>query len=328
MHILRKYFMLYSLIFLGCSHGLPAQDFSGIIEMRLTEFDSQQLKQIYPELNTDQILPHRAIQILSHSNRELFSRAEKAGLKPQYSHIKMRFAKNWFRADIPQKGLNLSMIQNLQTNKIINVHWAKSLYTEIDLVKIAEMKRGLREYYKNPPDPLAYLEKLSPGQRSEILQKLPPETIKRLKENRGPFPLPQKPDAKEFQKVIKTGRTARISGFSCIEYRIEKPGKMLSVWVASAPAGLLQALKSMSRNFSRIGEDQAIHEIWKVTPGHMPVLTRELTFAATGELMLVITQMTSLKKQPVSAKVFQVPPHFKKASMMELLDLGRGSGRF
>ncbi|MCA9735040.1 MAG: DUF4412 domain-containing protein [Deferribacteres bacterium] len=298
---------------------LFGQNFSGTIEMEMTEYDSEQLFALFPELNDAFEPARKAEDILTPTTMSLLIRAQSVGLEPQESMMKMQFADNWFRIDFPQNEIMMSMIQNLETKMMYNVQWQKELYTEINLSKVADMQKGLREHYQKPSNPLAYLDSLPPDQRAEILRQLPPETLKKLKENRGPFTEPQKP-SDNTQKVIKTGRKEKISGYACEEYRIEKSDQVLSVWVTPAPQGLLKALKNMTQNFEEFGDDDAMNDIWQVAPDHMPVLTKEFDFALPGEPSLIITQMTKLQEAPIPSQVFVIPSHFKKTSMLDMLD--------
>ncbi|KAA3616457.1 MAG: DUF4412 domain-containing protein [Calditrichaeota bacterium] len=322
------FFLKISVILIFCSCFLFAQNFSGILEMKMTEYDAEKLYTLFPELKKWGGGSKSADKILAFSSRELRERAEKLGQIPEQSTIKMQFAENMFRVDFPQMGTDISMIQNLSTNKMYNVQWEKQLYTEIDLGRVAQMQKGVRNHYQNPPNPFAYLDTLPPEKRAELLQKLPPETLKKLKENRGPFPLPQTPATKRPHKIIKTGRKAKVHGYTCEEYRINRIDQSLSVWVAPAPAGLLRALKNMSQNFEQFGGDDGMNGIWEVAPNHMPVLAKEFQLQKGLNPHLVITQMMALKQQPIPVKNFKIPAHFKKATMLEMMNLGRGKSPF
>lgn len=319
--------VIFILACIGTLSNSAAQKFSGTLQMHLTEFNSRQLQALFPELSNQNTHRRHGLEILAIPQKNLEAQAQRIAVQPVKSAIKMQFAGDWFRADMPQLGSGISMIQNLQSRKLWNVDWKKQIYTEIDLQKIAEMQRGLREHYQKPADPFAYLKDLPPEKRAEILRKLPPETRQRMKENRGPFPLPRSPQEKTKMIVRRTGKKAKINGYQCEEYILENHGVLRSVWLTPAPAGLLQALKSLSRNYDRFGSGSTMRDIWQFAPAKMPVLIREFSFTPNGEVSLIITRMSRLTEKTLPAEIFKIPSSFKKASMMEILDMGQ-SRRF
>jgi len=118
----------------------------------------------------------------------------------------------------------------------------------------------------------------------------------------------------------KTGSRSIINEIECERYFAKDSQSMREAWV-SADFDYLRTAFDLLRNqmIGGVGNTGPADDgdLWESIPAGMPIVVKELV--PGGSLM--IEEIKSIKRQPVDAKLFEIPSGYKKMTMTEMMKM-------
>lgn len=119
-----------------------------------------------------------------------------------------------------------------------------------------------------------------------------------------------------------TGKTDKINGFNCEEYRGNVDEEFISIWVSNDNMEIIKEVSDVSKSFDKMfpSEDDGDYDEWELIQGKIPVQVKSLVIIDNP--ILTIQSITNIEKKKPSNEKFRIPGEkegFKKVSMMEMM---------
>ena len=202
------------------------------------------------------------------------------------------------RMDMNMMGQKAAFIINLDTKKAYNIMYSQKMYVEMNISELKAMKEKMKEQMS------AQMESMK-----GMMENLPPDAKAAMQEMYG-----DKETSSE--KVIATGKSKTVNGFSCKEYLIVSNDEQEQVWVTSKYPAVKTAFYEIA-NIMPGDDDESIK--WEQTDG-WPVQTSQIR-AKKGyvEGSFNISETYSIEKATHATGIFDPPKGFKKRSMQEMM---------
>ena len=118
----------------------------------------------------------------------------------------------------------------------------------------------------------------------------------------------------------KTGERATINEMECERYFAKDASSMREVWVSDELTYLRPAFELLHHQIvSGVGNTSTADDddLWQSLPPGLPIVVKELVPGGS----FVIEEIKSIKRQPVDAKLFEIPSGYKKITMTEMMKM-------
>lgn len=117
----------------------------------------------------------------------------------------------------------------------------------------------------------------------------------------------------------KTGERVTINGFACERYISKGAEGIEETWITSQLGDLRTVFEEVTEGIAKAMKQQADDEdeIREQVPEGVPILTRELSPGSD----LSIQEIKSIKRQPVEARLFEIPDGYQKVTMAEMMKM-------
>jgi hypothetical protein len=114
----------------------------------------------------------------------------------------------------------------------------------------------------------------------------------------------------------KTGERATINGLPSERYFTKDSNGMRELWVASDFGGVRATVDDLARQLAASIDhaEQDDDDPWRLMPDGLPIVAKKLS-PREG---LVLEEIKSIKRQPVEAKLFEIPAGYKKVELSEM----------
>ncbi len=205
------------------------------------------------------------------------------------------------RIETAIKGKKTTIIFRLDKNKVYSIDNDKKEYVELDLKKLRQMRDQAKGMMQNAMSQMGdMLKNLSPKQRAQM---------ERLMGGKKKTPA---------IRVYATGKSKNIHGFATKEYRVEGAKRFQQLWISKTYPQMRRIFEQMQDAFP----DDAAEEkqIWSKIKDGWPA--RQIMISGGsfgGNLSLEITEITSIKKTHLAAKIFEPPAGYKKTTMQNMI---------
>jgi len=153
----------------------------------------------------------------------------------------------------------------------------------------------------------------------QSLEHLPPEMREQVREamEAGSVGVESQP------RVVATGKTATKYGHVCQQYMVQQEQKVTEIWAANDAYGLAEKARRMSQKMSEMfPSDDDERDEWDLVPGKIPVVVRAVRSNISGEPIMSVTALTSIKKTTPPAEKFMPPGKeagFTRSPMKEMM---------
>ncbi|HHL72311.1 MAG TPA: DUF4412 domain-containing protein [Bacteroidetes bacterium] len=239
---------------------------------------------------------------------ELIALAEKRGLEVSINNSKAIFADEQFRLDMQAPFGRTSLIFTRSDSVLYNVLWPQKRY----IAQSMRYRRKLRQSVSGGLDSLRTLVERLQGDDMETAEQ--------------PGLLSHKPESTVSHVRMQDER--HVNGFSCSRFEKNSPGLQHTVWATRDVPGLTQDLHLAADRFSdvfgaRAGKTASarFRHDW---PDWLPVRTVALQTRRSGQAILIVEDVLSIRKTQVADSMFAVPADFREASFFDLLNTNMG----
>jgi len=207
------------------------------------------------------------------------------------------------RIETTIKGKKTTIIFRLDKNKVYSIDNDKKQYIELDLKKLRQMQNQAKNMMQN-----------AMSQMGDMLKNLTPEQRAQMESMMG--------GAKKAPavRVYATGKSKNIHGFATKEYRVEGAKRFQQLWISRSNPQMRRIFEQMQQAFP----DDATEEkqIWSKIKVGWPVRQTMISGGGSfgGNMSLNITEITSIKKTHLAAKLFNPPAGYKKTTMQNMIE--------
>ena len=289
------------LVFSFVVSSLSAQSYVG--KQRSFALGTQEMMQVF---NGQGDLEKASAYYFKMTFPEALKAIKAKGINPSVEEGKIYVESKKFRFDTQDEGEKITMIMDLETNKMYTVNWVKKEYMEIDIEKMNKMREQMQSKMAEQMQGMG-----------TYLDKLPPETRKKIEAmQKGQMPGMDSGEA----KVSATGKSKTINGFKCKEYIVRKDNQTEQIWASTQYPELMKMFKEME---SSMGEKESLKStIWEKIAG-WPVQQTEVEMnMMRGQGRVNYDEVYSIEKVTHAPGTFSPPAGFKKTTMEEKMREG------